>query len=87
MYNRATRVAIAALEAINGNIEDQEAFRNELRNMVFENDTVSSVIYFDEYQHAVMDVFINEVRLIDDEWVNYPIEVFDRSQPIWGQRS
>jgi branched-chain amino acid transport system substrate-binding protein len=81
LYFRAAQFAIKAIEAVNGNIEDQQAFRTALQGISFE-DAVSSVS-FDEFHQCVMDVFINQVKNVDGEWRNVPIKTYPQVSQFW----
>ena len=81
LYYRSAQFAIKAIEAVNGNVEDQEAFRAALQETAFEG--AVSYVSFDEYHQCIMDVFINQVKFIDGEWINVPIKIYPQVSQFW----
>lgn len=88
-YFVATQAAIAALEAVGGRIEDQEAFRTALRGVQL--DTPRGPFRFDEYQNVVLTARITEVTKAGDQYRNIVIknvpeqDQFGPFDPDWYQ--
>lgn len=76
-YYIAAQVAIEALKAVDGRIEDQQAFRNALRAVRI--NTPRGPFRFDEYQQAVLTVYITQVRFVDGEYKNVVIHTYPDS--------
>ncbi len=69
---------VKALQAINGNIEDKEAFLKALRAVKI-TDSPGGVLSFDEYQNIIRDLNVLEVRKIKGELQSAPIHVIRQS--------
>lgn len=88
-YYIAAKVAINALRQVDGNLDDQEAFREALRGV--EIATPRGPFSFDEYQNVVLTAYINEVRDVDGVFRNVVLQSFpDQTQfgpfdPDWYQ--
>lgn len=67
-YYIAAEVALAALEAVDGNIEDQAAFRAALKDV--EMMTARGPFKFDDYNQVVLTTYITQVREVDGEYQN-----------------
>lgn len=78
-YYIAAEVALAALEAVNGNIEDQAAYREALKGI--EMMTARGPLKFDDYHQVVLTTYITQVQEVDGEYRNVVIyEYPDSSQ-------
>jgi len=73
-YYIAAQIAIEALNAIGGNIEDQDAFREALSNVKI--DTPRGPFEFDAYNNVVLTAYINQVQFVDGEYKNVVIKSF-----------
>lgn len=88
-YFVATQAAIAALNAVNGKIEDQKAFREALRKVKL--DTPRGPFEIDKFHNVVQNVYITEVKKIGDQFRNVVIETFPKQDqfgpfdPDWYQ--
>ncbi|MBK1668817.1 hypothetical protein CKO28_12325 [Rhodovibrio sodomensis] len=80
-YYRAAKWAILALQDIEGRIEDQEAFREELLQTSFQ--APGSFVSFDKYHNVVPDVYLNRVQKVDGQWRNVPIRTYSRVSQFW----
>jgi hypothetical protein len=71
-----------ALEEINGNIEDQEAFLDAVRGLEF--DSAGGPMRLDEYDNPVQNVYVREVQEREDGrlW-NVPIHTFEDVSQFW----
>ena len=74
-YYIAACVAAEALKAVDGNVDDQEAFRKALLDVKM--DTPRGPFAFDENHNAITNVYINQVHKIDEEYKNVVIETFE----------
>ena len=81
-YYRAAKWAILALQDIDGRIEDQEAFREELLQTSFH--APGSFVSFDEYHNVVPDVYLNRVQQVNGQWRNVPIRTYARVSQFWN---
>jgi branched-chain amino acid transport system substrate-binding protein len=72
-FYRATWWIIMATTAVDGNVEDVEAWRAALQET--ELDAPSGHIYFDEYHNPVADMFLNRVVCEGGECLNEVFEV------------
>jgi branched-chain amino acid transport system substrate-binding protein len=70
-----TKMTIMAIEAIDGNIEDQAAFRAALEEI--EMVAPRGKISWDEYHNIVAPMYLNQVKLIDGTWRNSMFAKFD----------
>ena len=88
-YYISARVAIAALQEINGNIEDQAAFRAALRKVKM--DTPRGPFAFDDNRQSILTTYITQVKEIDGQYRNVPLESFPNQDqfgpfdPDWYQ--
>ncbi len=80
-YYRAARFGILALQKINGEIENQKAFREALQNVSF--DAPASHVSFDQYHNVVTDTFLNQVKNINGEWRNSVIKTYPHVSQFW----
>jgi branched-chain amino acid transport system substrate-binding protein len=80
-YYRGAKFAILALQAINGNIEDQTAFRQALLKVEF--DAPASRVKLDQWHNIVTDTFLNQVKLINGEWRNSVIKTYPQVSQFW----
>lgn len=80
-YYIGAKVAIEALMQIDGNIEDQEAFREELLKVNIA--TPRGPFWFDEYHNVVENVYINQVKMIDGVLRNDVVKTYE-SQDQFG---
>lgn len=88
-YFVATQVAIEALKAVGGKIEDQKAFREALSKVKL--NTPRGPFEFDKYNNVVLTSYITEVRKVGDQYRNIVIESFPKQDqfgpfdPTWYQ--
>ena len=88
-YYTAARIAIEVLKSIDGNIEDQQAFRDGILKTTI--NAPRGPIRFDEFHNVVQNVYINRVENVDGVFRNVAIETFeDQDQfgpfdPEWYQ--
>lgn len=80
-FYRATKWSLLALQNIDGNIEDQEAFRTKLHQTSF--DAPASWVSFDRYHNVVTDVYLNQVKNVNGEWLNVPIRTYATVGQFW----
>ena len=71
----------AALAAVNGNIEDKNAFMKALRAVKV--DTVRGPVRFDEYGNVVGNVYIRKVERKDGRLVNSVIRTYPNVSQFW----
>jgi branched-chain amino acid transport system substrate-binding protein len=71
-----------ALEEVDGDIEDTEAFLDAVRGI--ELDTPGGPMRLDEYDNPIQNVYMREVQMRDDGrlW-NVPIETFEDVSQFW----
>jgi branched-chain amino acid transport system substrate-binding protein len=81
-YYRGAKFAILALQAVNGNVEDQAAYREALLDVEF--DAPASHVSLDEWHNVVTDTFLNEVKLIDGEWRNSVLKTYPSVSQFWN---
>lgn len=67
-YYIAAEVALAALEAVNGNLDDQGAYREALKGI--EMMTARGPFKFDDYNQVVLTTYITQVREVNGEYQN-----------------
>jgi branched-chain amino acid transport system substrate-binding protein len=69
------KMTIMAIEAIDGNIEDQEAFRAALEQI--EMVAPRGPISWDEYHNITGPMYLNRVELVDGVYRNVPFATFE----------
>ncbi len=88
-YYIGAKVAIAALEAVDGNIEDQAAYREALLKV--EMNTPRGPFKFDEYHNVIEHVYINQVQNVDGVLRNVVVKTYENQtqfgpyDPDWYQ--
>lgn len=88
-YYIGSVVAIKALEAVAGNLDDLDAFRSEI--LAVEFDSPRGPFSFDEYHNVVEHVYITQVQNVDGELRNVVYQTYeDQTQfgpydPTWYQ--
>lgn len=72
-----------AIEAVDGDLSDQEAFLDAIRSVVLE-ETPMGPMELDDRDNPIENVYIREVRERDDGrmW-NYPLETFEGVSQFW----
>lgn len=80
-YYRGMKFGLLALEAVNGNIEDQAAYRKALQNVSF--DAPASHVSLDAYHNVVTDTFLNQVKEINGELRNSVIKTYPAVSQFW----
>jgi branched-chain amino acid transport system substrate-binding protein len=71
-----------ALEEVDGNIEDIDAFLDAVRGLEF--DSAGGPLALDEYDNPIQNVYIREVRERDDGLLwNVPIETYENVSQFW----
>lgn len=73
-YDCAT-VLFKALEAIDGNIEDTEAFIDALYDVKM-TDSPRGPWYFDEYGQPVQNIYVQKAIKVNDHLMNVPIKTY-----------
>lgn len=72
-----------ALENIDGDIDDQEAFLEEVRGLEFES--AGGPMSLDDYDNPIQNVYIREVVERDDGLLwNVPVETFEEVSQFWN---
>jgi branched-chain amino acid transport system substrate-binding protein len=71
----------AAIESLNGKIEDKQAFIKALRGV--RTETLRGPIRFDEYGNVVGSVYIRKVEKKDGRLVNTPIHTYKDVSQFW----
>jgi len=71
----AIRVILKALELVDGNIEDTDAFIDALYKVDM-SDSPRGPWRFDEYGNPIMNIYLQRVELIDGKLINVPIGTF-----------
>jgi branched-chain amino acid transport system substrate-binding protein len=79
----AARWTAEALEAVDGDIEDTEAFLEAVRAVELD-DTAGGPMRLDEYDNPIQNVYVREVQRRDDGrlW-NVPVETFEEVSQFW----
>jgi len=80
-YYRGAKFGILALQKINGNIEDQQAFRDAIQGTSF--NAPASQVSIDQYHNVVTDTFLNQVKNINGEWRNAVIKTYPQVSQFW----
>lgn len=80
-YYRGAVFGIKALEAVGGNIEDQEALRNALDGVAFT--APASPVSLDDYHNVITDTFLNQVKNIEGEWRNSVLKTYPQVSQFW----
>lgn len=82
MYTAAKWVA-QAIEAVNGDLSDQDAFLEAVKGVVLE-ETPMGPMELDEHKNPIENVYIREVQEREDGrmW-NVPIETFESVSQFW----
>ncbi|MPZ53165.1 MAG: ABC transporter substrate-binding protein [Acidimicrobiia bacterium] len=72
-----------AIQAVGGDISDQEAFLTAIREVQFD-DTPLGPVSLDDYDNPIQNVYIREVQTREDGrlW-NVPIETFENVSQFW----
>jgi len=73
----AMNTIFKALEAVDGNIEDSDAFIDALYKVEMP-ESPSGPWYFDEFGQAVRNVYIQRVVKVGDELLNVPVRTFSQ---------
>jgi branched-chain amino acid transport system substrate-binding protein len=88
-YFIATQVAIAGLQAVKGNLENQDAFRAALSKVKM--DTPRGPFSFDSFRNVVLTAYITQVTKVGDQYRNVVLHSFPNSDqfgpfdPDWYQ--
>jgi branched-chain amino acid transport system substrate-binding protein len=72
---------VKALEAVKGNIENQEAFLKALKNVKFE--APRGPVRFDEYQNVIFNTFIERVEKKDGKYNNVVVDIIPNVDQYW----
>ena len=72
---------VKALEAVKGNIENQEAFLKALRSVKFE--APRGPIRFDEYQNVIFNTFIERVEKKEGKYNNVVVDIIPNVDQYW----
>lgn len=74
----AMRVAFKAMEMINGNVEDVEAFIDAIRSVkMTAGESPRGPFYFDKYGHPVQNIYIKKVVKEDGQLKNIAIKTYE----------
>jgi branched-chain amino acid transport system substrate-binding protein len=73
---------IKALESVNGDIENTEAFLEALRGTKLTN-TPGGTLSFDEFQDVIRDVHVLEVQKVDGKLQLVSVHVFPQTTEFW----
>lgn len=76
-YYIAAEVALSALEAVDGNLDSQSAFRDALSGV--EMMSARGPFTFDEYNQVVLTTYITQVREINGEYQNVVVHEYPDS--------
>lgn len=72
-----------ALEAVDGDLSDQEAFLDAIREVQLD-ETPMGPMELDEYDNPIQNVYIREVQERDDgRMLNVPLETFENVSQFW----
>ena len=71
-----------ALQAVNGNIEDKDAFVAAMEKVEVTN-SPRGTVKFDKYHNAILNVYITEVKKVDGKLVNTVIETYKDVSQFW----
>jgi branched-chain amino acid transport system substrate-binding protein len=88
-YYIAAQVAIAALQAVDGNLEDQAAFRKALFDVKL--DTPRGPFAFDSFGNVILNAYITQVTKVGDQYRNVVMHTFPNADqfgpfdPDWYQ--
>lgn len=77
----AARWVILATEAMDGNIEDQDAWRAKLEGIEFM--APRGPVKFDEYHNVTGDMYLNLVEEVDGQWRNTMLETIPDVGQYW----
>lgn len=80
-FYRAVKWIALATEAVDGNIEDVDAWREALQNTEF--NAPAGHVKFDEYHNPIQDTYLNRVEFIDGEWINVVFETIPEVGQYW----
>jgi branched-chain amino acid transport system substrate-binding protein len=80
-FYRAVKWIALATEEVDGNIEDVDAWREALQNTEFT--APAGRVKFDEYHNPIQDTYLNQVKFIDDEWINEIVETIPDVGQYW----
>lgn len=83
----ASLVAATAIEELDGNVEDSDAFLEAVRNV--EVQTPRGPLVFDEYDNPIQNVYIAEIQQVDhpvlgeDTLMNVPVHTYEDVSQFW----
>jgi branched-chain amino acid transport system substrate-binding protein len=75
------RAIVKALEAVNGKVEDQEAFMAALRRAEF--DSPKGPVKLDQYQNIVQPQYVRKVEKAGATFVNTPVKTYPSVSQFW----
>ena len=75
------RAIVKALEAVNGKVEDQEAFMAALRKAEF--DSPKGFVKLDQYQNIVQPQYVRKVEKAGGVFVNTPVKTYPSVSQFW----
>lgn len=88
-YYIGAQVAIKALEAVNADVSDKEAFWDAISEVEF--DSPRGPFSFDDYHNVIENVYITQVQNVDGELRNVVVETYENQtqfgpyDPEWYQ--
>ncbi len=71
----------AAVEAVNGRVEDKPAFMKALRTV--KTDTVRGAVTFDDYGNVIGNVYVRKVERKDGRLVNTVVYTYPNVSQFW----
>jgi branched-chain amino acid transport system substrate-binding protein len=78
------RAIVEALKAINGNVEDREAFMSALKKVKFDSPRkVATPLRLDEFGQAILDFHIRKVEKREGRYVNTVIDTYKDTSQFW----
>jgi len=75
------RAIVKALEAVNGKVEDQDAFMAALRKAEF--DSPKGFVKLDQYQNIVQPQYVRKVEKAGGVFVNTPVKTYPSVSQFW----
>lgn len=80
-YYRGMKWVLLALEKVNGDMSQIDAFRDALQNTEFV--APASPVKFDDHHNVVTDTFLNQVKNVDGEWRNVVVKTYPETSQFW----
>ena len=80
-FYRAFKWIALATEAMDGNIEDVDAWREALQNTEFV--APAGAVKFDQWHNPIQDTYLNRVEFVNGEWINTVFETVPQVGQYW----